>query len=263
MAVNKPYWYMRLKDDFFRDERIIDLKTEEYGYEAIVILLEIRLLSINAEGVVIKPDGEPYTMKKLAKVIGEESAVLESALKLLSKNKLLDVEENGIIRWNHAEFVTCVGKGSSEGDRQKLRRENDDKEVDKCTPEEVNDCKPYKEDISKDKEKEKPKKKKPSADLDELEANFNKIYELYPKKGSGKQSAFAAYKSYVTNGRKINGRNVKLTNRQIWFAVKNYVNQKELSGTELKFYKNFSTLMNNICDYLVEEKTEDGTGSIV
>ncbi len=92
-----------------------------------------------------------------------------------------------------------------------------------------------------------------SASLDELEKNFALIYDLYPKK-VGKAKAFARYKQWVSkSGRKVNGRTYHLTNKQIWKAVKKYVDELEAKDTNLQFYKGFDVLMgDSLLDYIEE-----------
>lgn len=91
--------------------------------------------------------------------------------------------------------------------------------------------------------------------LEELERNFKIIYDSYPKK-RGRTDAFKRYKAWVTNGRKVNGKNVKLTNRQIWDAIALYKKQMEDKETDLQFYKNFDTFMgDSILDYVMESET--------
>ena len=99
--------------------------------------------------------------------------------------------------------------------------------------------------------------KQASVSLDEeLKKNFEIIYSIYPKK-VGKQTAYDNYKKWIT-GRKIDSKKVKLTNRQIYIAVCGYVKSKEEAGTELKYYKDFSTLMGKqLLDYMPEEREED------
>ena len=89
--------------------------------------------------------------------------------------------------------------------------------------------------------------------LDELEKNFKIIYESYPRK-EGKSKGFDYYKGYVTTGRKMSGRNVKLTNRQIWDAISKYKQELEQKGTEPEYIQMFSTFMNKtILDYVEED----------
>ena len=97
--------------------------------------------------------------------------------------------------------------------------------------------------------------KNPSDDTEKILRNdFEIIYSLYPKKGT-KQSAFESYKKWVQkSGRKVGGKIYHLTNKQIWDAVKNYVTIQENNGTQLEYYKNFVTLMNQLLDWVVDDE---------
>ena len=95
----------------------------------------------------------------------------------------------------------------------------------------------------------------PSDDTEKILRNdFEIIYSLYPKKGT-KQSAFESYKKWVQkSGRKVGGKIYHLTNKQIWDAVKNYVTIQENNGTQLEYYKNFVTLMNQLLDWVIDDE---------
>ena len=97
--------------------------------------------------------------------------------------------------------------------------------------------------------------KNPSDDTEKILRNdFEIIYSLYPKKGT-KQSAFESYKKWVQkSGRKVGGKIYHLTNKQIWDAVKNYVTIQEDNGTQLEYYKNFVTLMNQLLDWVIDDE---------
>lgn len=89
--------------------------------------------------------------------------------------------------------------------------------------------------------------------------DFEIIYKKYPKK-RGKAKAFEYYRGFVGKGRVLNGIRYRLTQKQIYLAVVDYVEAKEEAGTDLQFYQDFSTFMNKtILDYLPdeEEKTHD------
>lgn len=89
---------------------------------------------------------------------------------------------------------------------------------------------------------------------EQLKKDFETIYSLYPKKGT-KASAFESYKKWVQkSGRKVGGKTYHLTNAQIWEAVNNYVDKQNKKGTEIEFYKNFVTLMNQLLDWVVEDE---------
>lgn len=94
-----------------------------------------------------------------------------------------------------------------------------------------------------------------SPEPDERESNFEKIYEIYPKK-RGRTKAFTNYCSWL-KGKTVNGKRRKLTNREMYLAVYRYVEQQKAAGTELEYYKNFDTLMGNqLLDYVEVDQSE-------
>ncbi len=86
---------------------------------------------------------------------------------------------------------------------------------------------------------------------EQLKKDFEIIYGIYPKK-KGKTIAFANYKLWVGKGKDIGGKKYRLTNRQIYIAVKKYIKQQEESGQDdLQYWKNFDTLMGRqLLDYV-------------
>lgn len=96
--------------------------------------------------------------------------------------------------------------------------------------------------------------RKNKSDLEKLEHDFEIIYKIYEKKG-GKAEAFRRYCQWVSaSGKKVNGRVYHLTNRQIWDAVKKYVDIQKSNDTDLQYYKNFDVLMgNSLLDYVESE----------
>ncbi len=92
-----------------------------------------------------------------------------------------------------------------------------------------------------------------NSDLEQLKTDFEKIYAIYPKK-RGKAKAFEYYCAYVKKGRCINKVRYRLTNKQVYLAVRAYTHEWEEEGTELDYYKNFDTFMSKaIIDYLPGE----------
>lgn len=92
-----------------------------------------------------------------------------------------------------------------------------------------------------------------NSDLEQMKTDFEKIYAIYPKK-RGKAKAFEYYCAYVKKGRCINKVRYRLTNKQIYLAVRAYTREWEAEGTEICFCKNFDTFMSKaIIDYLPGE----------
>lgn len=94
-----------------------------------------------------------------------------------------------------------------------------------------------------------------ASEPDARKSDFEKIYAIYPKK-KGKQRAFGLYCQWL-KGKVVNGERIKLTNKQMYIAVRNYVTQQQQEGTDMQYWKNFDTLMGqSLLDY-VEEDTRD------
>jgi len=91
-------------------------------------------------------------------------------------------------------------------------------------------------------------------DKEELNKNFEIIYNNYPKK-DGRARGFDLYKGWL-KGRDVGGTKVKLTNKQMWLSIENYKHQLEENGTDKQYIKQFDTFMNKaILDYLPEEES--------
>lgn len=54
MSIRKKSYYLKLKDDFFKNEKIILLENEKNGVIYINILLKFYLLSLKSAGVLLK-----------------------------------------------------------------------------------------------------------------------------------------------------------------------------------------------------------------
>ena len=111
-------------------------------------------------------------------------------------------------------------------------------------------------DNAQSKVKESNNSCSPEPNLNEQrEQDFAIIYGIYPKK-RGKTKAFDNYLVWL-KGKSVNGKRVKLTNKQMYLAVQTYVRQQEERETELEYYKNFDTLMGKqLLDYLIEEEND-------
>lgn len=85
----------------------------------------------------------------------------------------------------------------------------------------------------------------------QLEKEFEIIYGIYPKK-RGRTGAFASYKAWVGKGKDVGGRRYRLSNKQIYLAVRKYIRQQEEAGQDdLTYWKNFDTLMGRqLLDYV-------------
>lgn len=82
-------------------------------------------------------------------------------------------------------------------------------------------------------------------DKELLQSNFNRLWELYPKK-QGKTNAFKAYEKAIKEG---------ATDQEIEKGIEAYKKQIEIQRTELQFIKQGSTWFNQKCwndEYITE-----------
>ena len=88
-----------------------------------------------------------------------------------------------------------------------------------------------------------------ASEPDTRKSDFEKIYAIYPKK-KGKQRAYTLYCQWL-KGKVVNGEKIKLDNRQMYIAVRNYVNQQNRENVDMQYWKNFDTLMGqSLLDYV-------------
>lgn len=85
--------------------------------------------------------------------------------------------------------------------------------------------------------------------------HFKLIWKEYPNK-KGKAKALEYYFQWI-KGRKISGITKKLTDKQMYFAVKRYKKECEEKSIEQQYIKHGSTFFNkDILDYLGEDEYE-------
>lgn len=182
--------------------------------------------------------GKDKTLRFLRLLESEKMIVKESD----SRRTLLTIVNYGIYQdcENENETVIMTLTGQSQATN---KNDKNDKN---------NNIRSNSDDLN---ETEKPKKKKPKLteeENEELVKNFEIIYNSYPKK-VGKASGFKVYKQWL-NGRNIDGTKVKLTNRQMWYAIAKYKQYIEKEEMEPQYIKQFDTFMRNILDYVEDEQ---------
>lgn len=245
MSDNKKYYYLKLKENFFDSDNMVLLENMQDGILYSNILMKMYLKSLKNNGMLILNDAIPYNTQMIATVTRHQVGTVEKALKVFEQLGLIDILDGGAIYMSDIELF--VGKSSTEGDRKRAERMKL-KQAKNLTLGQMSDIHPpeIEKEIYNNICSPKP---------DERESDFEKIYAIYPKK-RGRTKAFANYCSWL-KGRTVNGKCIKLTNRQMYLAVHAYVLQQEEQGTELEYYKNFDTLMGSqLLDYVEVEQNE-------
>jgi hypothetical protein len=75
-----------------------------------------------------------------------------------------------------------------------------------------------------------------------LAEDFDKLWKIYPRK-DGKNQAFNHYKAWI-NGKSYAGKIEKLTNPEMWYAIRIYQCNIKLNKIEKQYIKMGSTFFN-------------------
>lgn len=121
MAETKKYYWLKLKDDFFRDKRIKKLRRIAGGDTYTVIYLKMQLLSIKNNGVLIYEGIEENFAEELALELDEEVENVKVTLAFLQGNGM--IEETDTNHFLMTETIKCIGSESASAERVRKHRE--------------------------------------------------------------------------------------------------------------------------------------------
>lgn len=218
------------------------------GKDYLLFYLKLLVESLDHSGSLRFSETIPYSTEMLASLTHTNIDVVRSALKVLVELQLIEILDDETI------FMTEVSKMTGcETEWAEKKREYRLGQKDNVLKIEDN-VRTKKDEVRQEIRDKSIDNNIVSSDDEQLKKDFEIIYNLYPKKGT-KASAFESYKKWVQkSGRKVGGKTYHVTNKQIWNAVSNYVEKQEKKGTELEFYKNFVTLMNQLLDWVVDDE---------
>lgn len=206
-------------------------------------------LSLKAKGLLSfmlsLPDDWDYSLNGLVSVLKEKETSINSTLDELKEKKYLRIDklfpnqtQTGRIEYIYNIFEQPIEKQEVENLGVEIQG------VENQTQINTNKQNTKKENNSSSEDEQ-------DSILKELADNFDKIWELYPRK-DGKNTAFNHYKAWL-NGKKYAGRTVKLTNKQMWFATKKYADFVKENKTEKQYIKMGSTFFNEAIIEYVEK----------
>lgn len=123
MSDNKPYYYIKLKDNYFDSDNIKILEAQENGYIYSLIILKLYLKSAKYDGRLMMTDRIPYDPNKLdvlARVLNHDVAHIKDALQHGLELDLISIQSGGEI-WM-TEIQNFIGQSSTEADRKREYR---------------------------------------------------------------------------------------------------------------------------------------------
>jgi len=241
MADNRKYYYLKLKESFFEDAKVISLQhvTERdengkefpVGYLYCDILLKMYLMSLQTEGKLLIEDSVPYSAELIASMCRHDVETVRKALEQFKRFKLIEVIENGAIYMT--DIQNYVGKSSTEADRVRKYRSRI-KEDGNCVI-----SKPKSEEIQI--EEPEPEKK-----AKEYPKDFEEFWKTYPRHAD-KGQAYMKYKARIKDG---------FSPEELLTAARNYAEKCRRDRTEDKYIKHGKTFLGEntpFMDYLPKE----------
>lgn len=204
MADTKKYYWLKLKDDFFRDKRIKKLRRIAGGDTYTVIYLKMQLLSIKNNGILIYEGIEDNFAEELALELDEDTENVKVTLAFLQGNGM--IEETEPDHFLMTETIKCIGSESASAERvRKYRAKKTQKMLQSNAPVTLGNT-----EIEKEKERELEEDIEKDTELKALSPNgevternkaevisyeeiaFNEFWSAYPKKVNKK----GCYKSF-------------------------------------------------------------------
>lgn len=206
MADTKKYFWLKLKEDFFRDKRIKKLRRIAGGDTYTIIYLKMQLLSIKNNGILIYEGVEGNFAEELALELDEDTENVKVTLAFLQSNGMIEETEQD--HFLMTETIKCIGSESTSAERVRKHREKKAQKMLQCNA-------PVTEsntEIEKEKEKEREleleteeetelKALSPNGEVSARnkaevisyeEIAFNEFWSAYPKKVNKK----GCYKSF-------------------------------------------------------------------
>lgn len=187
----KKFFWLKLKEDFFRDKRIKKLRKIAGGDTYTIIYLKLQLLSLKHNGTLIYEGIEDTLEEELALEIDEDEDNVKIALAYLFNNGL--IEETDPNHFVMTETIKCIGSESASAERVRKHREikAEKQKALQCNTQ-VTTCNieiEKEKEIELEKELEQEQKGTPNG-LTVVTGNivtfeeqaFNQFWSIYPKK---------------------------------------------------------------------------------
>ncbi len=124
---NKYYW-LQFKEDFFEEDSIDWLESQDNGKEYVLFYLKLCLKSLKTNGILVRNVGKmivPYDNEKLAEVTKTKIDTVIVAMELLKGIGLIEVLENGELYVTQLEgMIGSQSKGAFKKQQQRIIAKN-------------------------------------------------------------------------------------------------------------------------------------------
>ena len=120
MSESHKYYYMKLKETFFNDSKILLLEQMQDGTLYILLLLKFYLISLPYNGLLLVSENMPHTFQTLAIVTRYQVGTVERAIKIFLKFGLIEILANRT--YYMTDIQLFIGQSSTEAERKRMER---------------------------------------------------------------------------------------------------------------------------------------------
>lgn len=124
----KKYYWLKLKDDFFKRHDIKIIESMDNGKEYVLFYLKLLVESISHEGRLRFSDTIPYSEKMLATITDTNIDIVRSALKVFKELNLIDVLDDQTLYMFEVSKMT----GSESASAERMRRSREKNRPSQC-----------------------------------------------------------------------------------------------------------------------------------
>lgn len=108
---NRYYW-LKLKEDFFEDDRIRIIESSSDGEKILLFYLKLMLKSIKGEGEILKGTGIGCTPQTLGAITGTAPDIATKALELLQSLAMIEIEQERLFIPQTMQLLGSEGKSA-------------------------------------------------------------------------------------------------------------------------------------------------------
>ena len=179
MSENRRYYWLKLQENFFEDDTIDYIESQENGEKYVLFYLKLCLKALKNEGKLIRYVGElllPYDAGGIAKLTKTDVDIVRSALVLFDNIGLIKRLETGEIYLTQLNEMVGTETAAAQRKRKQRIRQKTTKEIgwDNVTLMSQNSHTDIEIDIDKELDKEMATEVASSEEIDPEEKDFIK-----------------------------------------------------------------------------------------
>lgn len=123
MGEEKRYYWLKLKDDFFKSRKMKKLRKVAGGDTYTIIYLKLQLLSINNDGIIEFEGTDEDIFHQLALDIDEEIDDIKMTVAFCTANDLIEYQEQDLFLSDVPELIGSEGASARRVRKHRLKQE--------------------------------------------------------------------------------------------------------------------------------------------